>query len=87
MSDAAHRRPRRERPREGRVAAITGACTYLGVELLRRLAAITKNPADKVAHVLREASILADGLHDIDGAIERYEQIYKTLDPKSRVDC
>src|SRR5262245_56975704 len=32
------RRIRRERPREGRVAAITGACTYLGVELVRRLA-------------------------------------------------
>ncbi len=28
---------RRERPREGRVAAITGACTYLGTELIRRL--------------------------------------------------
>jgi len=30
-------RPRRERPREGRIAAITGACTYLGTELVRRL--------------------------------------------------
>src|SRR5690349_9722012 len=28
---------RRERPRQGRVAAITGACTYLGQELIRRL--------------------------------------------------
>jgi UDP-glucose 4-epimerase len=29
--------PGRSRPREGRVAAITGACTYLGSELVRRL--------------------------------------------------
>ncbi len=33
----AARHARRERPREGRVAAITGACTYLGTELIRRL--------------------------------------------------
>jgi UDP-glucose 4-epimerase len=31
------RRARRGRPREGRVAAITGACTFLGTELVRRL--------------------------------------------------
>jgi UDP-glucose 4-epimerase len=37
MSSVHARRPRRERPREGRIAAITGACTYLGVELIRRL--------------------------------------------------
>jgi UDP-glucose 4-epimerase len=29
--------PGRSRPREGRVAAITGACTFLGSELVRRL--------------------------------------------------
>ncbi|MDI3292140.1 hypothetical protein, partial [Polyangium sp. 15x6] len=55
------------------------------VELLRRLGAITKAPADKLNHALREASILAEGLDDVDGAIERYEGILKTLDPKSRV--
>jgi len=37
MSSVQARRPRRERPREGRIAAITGACTYLGVDLIRRL--------------------------------------------------
>jgi UDP-glucose 4-epimerase len=36
-SEPQPRRPRRERPRDGRVAAVTGACSYLGVELLRRL--------------------------------------------------
>ncbi len=29
--------PGRSRPKEGRIAAITGACTYLGSELVRRL--------------------------------------------------
>lgn len=33
----AQRRARRERPEEGRVVAVTGACTYLGTELIRRL--------------------------------------------------
>ena len=54
------------------------------VELLRRLGAITKNHGDKLALALREASILAEGIGDVEGAIERYESIYKTLDPKSR---
>ncbi len=36
MSQGAARQ-RRIRPREGRVAAITGACTYLGTELCKRL--------------------------------------------------
>ncbi|AKT41040.1 hypothetical protein [Chondromyces crocatus] len=55
------------------------------VELLRRLVAITKNHSDKLQLVLREARILSEGIDDIDGAIERYEYIYRTLDPKSRV--
>ncbi|MCC6555218.1 MAG: hypothetical protein IT372_19825 [Polyangiaceae bacterium] len=55
------------------------------VELLRRLGAMTKNHGDKLAIALREARILAEGIEDTEGAIERYESIYKTLDPKSRV--
>ena len=55
------------------------------VDLLRRLFAITKNAPDKLGIALREATILAENLDDVDGAIERYESIYKTLDPKSRV--
>ncbi|EYF03700.1 hypothetical protein [Chondromyces apiculatus] len=55
------------------------------VELLRRLGAITKNHGDRLQLALREARILAEGIGDIDGAIERYEAIYRTLDPKSRV--
>jgi cellulose synthase operon protein C len=53
-------------------------------DLLRRLGAITKNKDEKLGYALREAAVLADGLGDTDGAIERYELIYRTLDPKSR---
>src|SRR5262249_50746669 len=38
----------------------------------------------KLGHALREASLLAEALGDVDGAIERYEAIVKQLDPKSR---
>lgn len=55
------------------------------VELLRRLGATTKNPAEKLAIALREASVLAESLDDVEGAIERYEGILKGLDPKSRI--
>jgi cellulose synthase operon protein C len=55
------------------------------VELLRRLGATTKNPADKLAIALREASVLAESIDDVEGAIERYEAIFKNLDSKSRI--
>ncbi len=55
------------------------------VELIRRLFALTKNPADKLSIALREATILAENLDDAEGAIERYEAIYKNLDPKNRI--
>jgi tetratricopeptide (TPR) repeat protein len=54
------------------------------VELLRRLGALTKDPAEKLAIALREAKVLAESLDDVEGAIERYEGIYKNIDPKSR---
>ncbi|MCK6590413.1 MAG: hypothetical protein L6Q76_22850, partial [Polyangiaceae bacterium] len=54
------------------------------VQLLRRLGALAKSPADKLSIALREASLLAESLDDIEGAIERYEAILKSLDPKSR---
>lgn len=55
------------------------------VALLRRLGAITRSPADKLSIALREAAIVAENMDDIDGAIERYEGICKTLDPKNRI--
>lgn len=55
------------------------------VELLRRLGATTKNPGEKLEIALREASVLAESLDDVEGAIERYEGIFKNLDSKSRI--
>jgi Tfp pilus assembly protein PilF len=55
------------------------------VEMLRRLGALAKAPADKIALALREATILSESLDDVEAAIERYEGIVKTLDPKNRV--
>jgi tetratricopeptide (TPR) repeat protein len=54
-------------------------------ELLRRLGAVTKNPADKLAITLREAAILAEKLDDVEGAIGRYEGICKTQNPNNRI--
>jgi tetratricopeptide (TPR) repeat protein len=57
----------------------TEACT-----LLRRLGHIAVDKADKARIALREAEILADGVRDIDSAIQRYESILETLDATSR---
>ncbi len=54
------------------------------VELLRRLGAISHAPEDKLRIALREASLLAESIQDIEGAVERYESILKTLAPGSR---
>lgn len=54
------------------------------VELLRRLGALANSPEDKLRIALREASLLAESIQDIDGAVERYENILKSLAPKSR---
>jgi tetratricopeptide (TPR) repeat protein len=53
-------------------------------DLLRRLGALVREPAEKLALLLREAELVASGLDDIDGAIERYEAVLRTLDPRSR---
>ncbi len=53
------------------------------VDLLRRLAKATPEPAEQAKITLREAGILAEGLNDPDAAIERYEAILAKLDPKS----
>ncbi len=54
------------------------------VELLRRLGALTKDPGEKVSLALQEADALANDLDDVEGAIERYEAVFKNLDPKNR---
>jgi len=55
------------------------------VELLRRLGATTKNPTEKLEIALREAMVLAENIDDAEGAIERYEAIFKNLDSKNRI--
>ncbi len=55
------------------------------VELLRRLGATVKNPGEKLEIALREATVLAESVNDAEGAIERYEAIFKNLDEKSRI--
>ena len=54
------------------------------VDFLRRLGALAKAPQQKVDIALREASLLAEQLDDIDGAIGRYEGIVKDFDPQNR---
>jgi hypothetical protein len=52
--------------------------------LLRRLEAVTPETADKARVALREAEVVADGLGEIDAAIERYERILSEIDPGCR---
>jgi len=52
--------------------------------LLRRLEAVTPETADKARVALREAEVVADGLGEIDAAIERYERILSDIDPGCR---
>src|SRR5262249_12804095 len=53
-------------------------------DLLRRLGAVTEDPAGRLALALREAKLYAEGLGDVDGAIARYENIVTSLDTRSR---
>jgi hypothetical protein len=51
--------------------------------LLHRLAAVTEDPAAKVEIVLREASVLAVDLEDLDGAVGAYESVLERFDDKN----
>ncbi len=53
------------------------------VSYLHRLAKTTDATADKIVVMLREARLVASGLDDAEGAIERYEQVLDELDPKN----
>ncbi|MFZ5897346.1 MAG: hypothetical protein ACOY0T_40200 [Myxococcota bacterium] len=50
---------------------------------LARLIKVTKEPEKKVEYALREAGIVADGLDDLEGAIERYTRVLNELDNKN----
>jgi tetratricopeptide (TPR) repeat protein len=52
-------------------------------EYLHRLGRIASDPADKANVMMREARLVADGLDDAEGAIERYERVLKELDPSN----
>jgi hypothetical protein len=49
------------------------------VEYLERLAKVSKEPADKIATLLRQADITAEGLDDAKAAIELYERVLSEL--------
>ncbi len=51
--------------------------------LLHRLAAVVEDPAEKAQIVLREATVLAEDVEDIDGAISAYESVLERFDPKN----
>jgi cellulose synthase operon protein C len=50
------------------------------VDYLRRLAKLSDDPQQKTEITLREARMVASGLDDAEGAIERFEQVLKQLD-------
>jgi tetratricopeptide (TPR) repeat protein len=52
--------------------------------LLRRLEAVVPDAADKARVALREAEVVADGLGEVDAAIDRYERILSQIDPGCR---
>lgn len=52
-------------------------------EYLHRLARTSGDDATRASVMLREARIVADGLDDKEGAIERYERVLKDHDPKN----
>ena len=54
------------------------------VAFLRRLAAITEDPADRTRIALREADVIGHRLGDVDGAIACYERILDDIDPTCR---
>jgi hypothetical protein len=51
-------------------------------EYLERLVKVSKDPADKIANLLRQGDITAEGLDDAKAAIELYERVLSELDPK-----
>ena len=53
------------------------------VEYLRRLGRGTTDPARKLEVALREARLVASGLDDAEGAVERYECVLADLDEKN----
>ncbi len=53
------------------------------VDFLHRLSKAVDGRQQKAEVLLREARMIASGLDDAEGAIERYEQVLKEFDPKN----
>lgn len=51
------------------------------VEYLARLARVTSDRTQHTAVALRQAALLAEGVKDLDGAVEQYQRILDDLDP------
>jgi len=87
MPTAIHDAKRGLRPREGRVAAITGACTYLGTELVRRLEEDPRYARVLVLDV-RPPSVRADKIvfYNIDLTQPTVDDDLATLLSRERVD-
>jgi len=54
------------------------------IEFLRRLYATAQNNEERTRIALREASLLADAVGDVDSAVQRYRQILDSLDENCR---
>ncbi len=54
------------------------------IDYLKRLEPHTSERADKIRLALRQASILADGVGDVDAAVANYQQILERLDENCR---
>jgi len=54
------------------------------IEYLKRLEPHTTERGDKIRLALRQASMLADGLGDVDAAVARYQTVLETLDENCR---
>jgi len=54
-------------------------------DYLARLVKASKDPAEKLTNLLRQADLTAEGLDDAKAAIDLYEQVLSDLDPKNEV--
>lgn len=54
------------------------------IDYLKRIEPILTAKPDKIALALREASMLADGVGDVDAAVARYQSVLESLDDNCR---
>lgn len=54
------------------------------IDYLKRIEPILKDRGDKIRVALRQASLLADGVGDVDAAVARYQSVLESLDENCR---